>query len=299
MGLPFLCRRWPNIQMDRMPPFDPSSLVETHPGLALLRLAALMGEGGEADEDTLDLMFERMEVGALDTLAPAEMWPEIARGLMGPTPAAMVKALRECGVLQIILPEVSALFGVPQITDTADEIDLGALLLNALDDAARRRAPLEVRFAILVMHAGKSDSPREHLPVHYRHMERAVPRIEDVCDRFAPPEVCRDLALLALQECERVHRVSPIRAGPVAAMLERTGAFRDPELFDKLLLVTTCDYFGYGEREGDIHPKVNLLLAARDACAAIDPSGLDADELGMARAQAIARAFRSERWAEA
>ena len=298
MGLPFVSRRWPNAGMDETPPFLPADFVATHPGLALLRLAALLAEGSEADEDTLDMMFEQMEIGALDRLSPDEMWPEIARGLMAPRPAAMVKALRECGVLEIVLPEVDALFGVPQITDTADEIDLGVLVLNALDEAARRRAPLEVRFALLVMHVGKSDSPREHLPVHYRHMERAVPRIATICDRFGPPEACRDLALLALAECERVHRVSPIRAGPVAAMLERTGAFRDPEMFDKLLLVTTCDYFGYGDRDGDSHPKVDLLLAARDACAGIDGSGLDADAVAMARAQAIAQAFRSERWAE-
>ncbi|MFS8037245.1 tRNA nucleotidyltransferase [Xanthobacter sp. AM11] len=282
--------------MDKTPASLPFDLVQTHPGLALLRLAALMAEGGAADDDTLDLMFEQMEVGALDGLSGAEIWAELARGLMGARPGAMVKALRECGVLDIILPEVAAVFGVPQITDTADEIDLGVLLVAALDAAAGRGAPLEVRFALMVMHAGKSDSPREHLPVHYRHMERAIPRIEAICDRLAPPQLCRDLALLALNECERVHRTSPVRAGPVAAMLERTGAFRDPELFEKLLLVATCDYFGYGDKEGDTHPKAELLRAARDACAGVDA---EVDDPGMARAQAIATAFRSERWAQA
>jgi len=284
--------------MDRKPPFLPSDLVQTHPGLALLRLAALLAEGSEADEDTLDLMFEQMEVGALDSLSPGEMWPELERGLMAPSPATMVKALRECGVLEVVLPEVAGLFGVPQITDTADEIDLGVLLLAALSEAARRDAPLEVRFALLVMHAGKSDSPREHLPVHYRHIERGVPRIDAICERFGVPGVCHDLALMALNECERVHRVSPVRAGPVAAMLERSGAFRDPVLFEKLLLVATCDYFGYGDRLGETHPKVDLLGQARDACAGVEADGLDDADLSLARAQAIATAFRSERWAD-
>jgi len=65
--------------------------------------------------------------------------------------------------------------------------------------------------------------PREHLPVHYRHIERGRPRIEAICSRFEVPAVCRELALLALAECERVHRVSEVRAGPVALMLERLG----------------------------------------------------------------------------
>ena len=78
------------------------------------------------------------------------------------------------------------------------------------------------------MNVGKADSPREHLPVHYKHVERGGPRIEELCARFGAPAECRDLALLALAECERVHRVSKMRAGPVALMLERLGAFGTP-----------------------------------------------------------------------
>lgn len=274
-----------------------SHLVEARPGLSILRLAALLAEGGEADDDTLDLMFEQLESGALDGIAPALMWPEIARGLMAPFPAAMVGALRNCGVLEAVLPEVASLFGVPQITDGPDEIDLGDLLLNALNEAARRGAPLEVRFALLTMHVGKADSPREHLPVHYRHMERGAPRIRDIAARFEVGAACRDLALLSLAECERVHRVSEIRAGPVASMLERVGAFSAPERFARLLDVCTCDYFGHGQREGDIHPKVALLQAALAACAGLKADDAEtADDPQAARAMAIAQAFRSVRW---
>lgn len=286
-------------QLPPPPPIQPSDFAQTHPGLALLRLAALLAEGSGADEETLDMMFEQMEVGALDGLAPADIWAEFSRGLMGARPGAMVKALRECGVLEQLFPEISAVFGIPQITDTADEIDLGVLLVASLNEAGQRAAPLEARVALLLMHAGKSDSPREHLPVHYRHIERAIPRIAAACDRYDVPERCRDLALLSLHECERVQRASPVRAGPLAAMLDRTGAFRDPELFEALLLVATCDYFGHGDRMGETHPKVELLRAARDACASIDEGGRDADDIALARAQAIATAFKSERWEEA
>ncbi|MBI5013560.1 MAG: tRNA nucleotidyltransferase, partial [Methylocystis sp.] len=86
-----------------------------------------------------------------------------------------------------ILPEVAALFGVPQISDGEDEVDLGEHLMRSLDTASKRGASLPTRFALLVMNVGKSDSPREHLPVHYRHVERGRPRIEDICARFRAP----------------------------------------------------------------------------------------------------------------
>jgi len=283
----------------------PPDLVQTHPGLGILRLAALLAEeDGELDQEALDAMFEQVEAGELVDTAPAAMWPELIRGLMARSPSKMIQALRECGALTEVLPEVAGLFGVPQIADDPAEVDLGDHLLNTLAEAARCDAPLAVRFALLVMNVGKTDSPREHLPVHYRHIERGQPRIEAMCSRFAVPPVCRELALLALAECERVHRVSEVRAGPVALMLERVGAFDAPDLFTLLMTVCTCDYRAYGNRSGQDYPKAALLNAALRACAEVDEtefaadlSATDAiDARQTARAAAIAQAFRSQRW---
>ena len=231
-------------------PFPPD-FVRTNTGLGILRLAALLAEGdGELDEGSLESMFEQMEAGVLVDTAPAEMWPELVRGLMAASPAMMIRALRECGVLEeIVLPEVAALFGVPQIADHPAEVDLG---VHFAECACRSRPPRRA-FGGALLSAGDEcrqgrNSPREHLPVHYRHIERGRPRIEAICDRFEVPAECRELALLAVAECERVHRVSEVRAGPVAMMLDRVRAFDDPALFKLLMILCACDYFAYGGR---------------------------------------------------
>lgn len=275
------------------PAFD---FGQTDPGLAVLRMAALIAQSdGEPDEETLDLLFEQVEAGHLVDAAPALIWPELARGLMSPAPSKMIKTLRGCGALVEVLPEVAALFGVPQTSDGQDEVDLGQHLMKSLDAAAKRGATLAVRFALLAMHVGKSDSPREHLPVHYKHVERGRPRIEEMCARFLAPADCRDLALLALAECERVHRVTKMRAGPVALMLERLGAFEAPERFRELMLVCACDFSAHEGREDMAYPKAALLEIALKACAEL--AATDSPEARQtARAEAIALAFRSERW---
>jgi tRNA nucleotidyltransferase (CCA-adding enzyme) len=212
----------------------------------------------------------------------------------------MIRSLRACGALKIVLPEVGALFGVPQIADTPSEVDIGEHLLAALDEAARCKAPLEVRFALLTMNVGKSDSPREHLPVHYRHIERGHPRIKAIGARFAVPKPCLELALLALAECERIHRVSEVRAGPVAALLDRVGAFDNPARFKLLMTVSSCDYLAYGKRPGKLYPKATLLEAALKVCTELGEAEFAgesaADDVQAARAVAIAQAFRSQRW---
>jgi tRNA nucleotidyltransferase (CCA-adding enzyme) len=290
----------------KLTPF-PADLVQTHPGLGILRLAALLAEGNDAlDEDALDAMFEQVEAGELVDTAPAEMWPELVRGLMASSPTKMIQALRQCGALQEVLPEVAALFGVPQIADDPAEVDLGDHLLNSLAEAAECDAPLAVRFSLLVMNVGKADSPREHLPVHYRHIERRRPRIDAICSRFEVPADCRDLALLALAECERVHRVSEVRAGPVALMLDRLGAFAAPDLFKRLMMVCACDYRAYGGRSGQDYPKATLLDTALRACAEVvetefaddESAAKSLDSVQTAREVAIAQAFRSQRWSD-
>jgi len=269
---------------------------QTDPGLAVLRMAALIAEeAAEPDEDTLDLLFEQVEAGHLVDADAALMWPEIIRGPMSPAPSKLIKTVRGSGALVEILPEVSALFGVPDISDGEAEVDLGEHLMRSLDAAATRGASLPVRFALLVMNVGKSDSPREHLPVHYKHVERGRPRIEEICARFAAPEECRDLALLALEECERVHRVTKMRAGPVAMMLERIGAFDAPERFRELMTVCACDFGAHEGRAGETYPKAALLEVALAACAGVPATG-SPEARQTARAEAIALAFRSERW---
>lgn len=284
---------------------DPPS---TDPALNLLRLAALAaGDDDGLDDETLGLMHQAVAAGALASLAPAAAWVELERGLMSKAPSRMFRALQACGALSLLLPELEALFGVPQSADEPAEVDIGEHQLRVVDETARACAPPAVRFAALVFNLGKFDSPREHLPSHYRHLERGRPRVEAVCERFGLPLAYRDLALLVLAECERVHRAAEMRAGSIAALLERVDAFERGERFEQLLTVCLCDFRAYPGRATRHYPKAAMLRVARQACLSLDPTGMTDDEqpedaaeaLQLARAAAVASALRSERWASA
>ena len=78
-------------------------------------------------------------------------------------------------------------------------------------------------------------------------------------------------------------------------MLERLGAFDAPERFRELMMVCASDFCAHAGREGQPYPKAALLEIALKACAEIaENNSLEARQ--SARAEAIARAFRSERW---
>jgi len=269
------------------------SFAQLDPGLGLLRHVGLLAEGGAADPDELDLLSQQVEAGFLLDIPPENVWPEFSRGLMGAAPGRMLHYLHEIGALEQILPEVDALYGVPQIAAGPAGVDLGLLIEAALDDAARIGAPLPVRFALLTKDVGKSDSPREHLPAHYRHVERGDPRLLALVERLGVPPDCRDLARQSLQECERAQKVSRMRAGSLAMLLERNGAFDASDRFDLFIKVCACDYRAYPGRSGAAWPKARLIEAARRACLELDAPPRDIEALREARAAAVALALSS------
>jgi tRNA nucleotidyltransferase (CCA-adding enzyme) len=267
------------------------------PRLTLFAVAAgAAATGGELGEETLDEMSAQVAGGALTELDAQLVWPLLARGLMSAQPSRMLSALAACGALARLLPELTALCGRFQTGFDGEPVDIGRHQERVLDAAAARNAPLRVRLAALLCNLGKADSPPQHLPAHYRHLDRCLPRIRNICGRLGIAAELEDFAILVALELERVHRATRMRAGSLTALLERVDAFGDPTRFEDLLSVCACDYFAYPGNTTPTYPKAALLNQALAACLAL-PESDDADAAETAqherRAMAVARALRS------
>lgn len=233
---------------------------------------------------------------AVAKLSPAERWQWLAEGLMSAHPAHFIRTLRACTALSRLLPEVAALFGVPQLSDASTPVDIGEHQLKVMDEAARVNAPLAVRLAALLHEIGKGDTPPEIWPSHHKHESRGVAKLAVIAERLALPDDVRDLAELVIADADRVHRASELRAGPITLLLTRWQALERPQRFEQLLLVCQCDYAAYDGHSAASYPKAALMRRALAAFRAVDASGLDAEALVEARAQAVAGALCSQRF---
>ncbi|MCB1675231.1 MAG: multifunctional CCA addition/repair protein, partial [Halioglobus sp.] len=104
---------------------------------------------------TMQLMAEIVRQDELAHLPHERVWVELQRALGERSPDVFVQVLRECGALARLLPEVDALFGVPQTPAHHPEIDTGDHTLRALRQAAELSPAPEVRFAVLLHDVGK------------------------------------------------------------------------------------------------------------------------------------------------
>ena len=214
----------------------------------ILRIARFLARfahlGFRVAEETLELMRQMSASGELDALVPERVWRELERLLGEPTPRAGIELLRQCGALRVVLPEVDALFGVPQSAEWHPEVDTGEHVLLALQVAAARATPVSVRFAVLMHDLGKALTPRAEWPRHIAHEARGIAAIESLCQRLRVPQEHRDLAVLASRFHTHVHRGLELRATTVLEVLESADAFRRPARFVEFLEVCECDARG-------------------------------------------------------
>lgn len=197
--------------------------------------------GFRVADETRQLMYQMVKAGELNHLVPERVWQEWYKSLQEKNPEVFISVLRSCGALAVILPELDALFGVPNPQKYHPEIDSGVHCLQVLERAAGLSELPAVRFAALIHDLGKALTPQGMWPKHHGHDESGVPVIEALCKRLHVPNEFRQLAVASSRHHLNIHRAFELRAKTIVKMLEQTDAFRRPELFAQLLLVSQAD----------------------------------------------------------
>lgn len=224
--------------------------------------------------ETLALMQAMTGAGEVDALVPERVWQEISRGLMERKPSRMFDALRECGALARVMPEVDALFGVPQRADYHPEVDTGVHVMMVVDYAAARGYALAVRFAALTHDLGKATTPDDILPRHIGHEGRSVDLLKPMCERLRVPNECRDLAVLVAREHGNIHRVMEMGAAALVRLFERCDALRKPARFAEALQACESDARGRLGFESRDYPQAERLRVALVAARGVDAGAI-------------------------
>ena len=264
----------------------------------LSRLAPL---GFRVAPETLELMRTMVANGEVDHLVAERVWQELQRSLSSPRPSACIGLLRECGALARLLPEVDALFGVPQRVEYHPEIDAGVHTLMVCDMAAGL-APGNARvgFAALTHDLGKALTPANELPRHVNHEHAGLRPLRALGERYRVPADFRDLAVVCCREHLNIHRFDELRPETVHDLIARCDGFRQPWRIQELAIVCEADKRGrLGFEDADYPQARDLLrqhvLAAAIGTAQLDVSGLQGPQVGEALRKARIEAIRADR----
>jgi len=272
--------------------------------LRVLRAARFMARfaslGFTVAPETVALMRTMVDDGELADLAPERVWQELIRALSSERPSAFLRTLHDCGALAALLPEVDALYGVPQRADHHPEVDTG-IHLELVCDMAARLAPGDglVGFAAMTHDLGKALTPQHILPKHIGHEQAGIEPLHALCERLRVPVAHRRLAELACREHLNVHRLDELRDSTVHKLLVRSDGYRNRERIARLAIVCEADSRGRTGHEERPYPQGPELVRLCDAASQVRAAdvareGLEGKALGeaidKARIRAIAQA---------
>lgn len=242
--------------------------------LRVLRAARFMARfaplGFSVAPDTLALMRQMAASGELAALVPERVWQELAKALRAPAPGAFLRTLRAADALSAVLPEVDALYGVPQRAEYHPEIDTG-LHQELVCDMAAGLAPGDdlVGYAALCHDLGKALTPTDVLPKHLMHEQRGVAPAIAMSQRLKVPNEHRELAVACCREHLNVHRIAELKAATVVDLIARCDGFRKPARIDQLATVCEADARGRaGMAEAD-YPQAATLRRLHAAAMAV------------------------------
>nr|WP_275692628.1 multifunctional CCA addition/repair protein [Rheinheimera hassiensis] len=249
--------------------------------LRVLRVARFYARyahlGFSVASETQALM--RQLTSELNTLTPERIWQETAKALSEQTPQAYFQLLYDTGALQVLMPELAALWGVPQPPQWHPEIDTGVHTLMVLQQAAMLSPRLDIRFAALVHDLGKGVTKPELWPAHHGHEHTGLPLIKQLCERLRVPNDCRDLALLVCEYHQLVHRARELKSSTVLKLFEAIDLWRKPARLDAILLCCTADLRGRTGFEQAEYPQASYLQALATAARSTNARDLVAQGL--------------------
>jgi tRNA nucleotidyltransferase (CCA-adding enzyme) len=219
--------------------------------LRVLRVARFAARlGFTVAPETEALMRKIAASGELSALIPERVWQELARALMETRPSRFFSELRRCGALPLLLPEIDALFGVPQPVGHHPEIDAGVHVMQAVDFSATAGDPLPVRYAVLTHDLGKATTTGATWPRHVGHEQASVRLADALSRRLRAPTDCRELARLVARYHTTVQRAGELRASTLLDLLMAADALRRPERLHGLIRACRADLLSRPGRLG-------------------------------------------------
>jgi len=235
--------------------------------------------------ETTELIRQIGASGELTSLVAERVWSEMSRALDEPDPAIFFQTLRESGVLELLFPEIDALFGVPQSAKYHPEVDTGVHVMMALQKSAELNHDNETRFAVLMHDLGKATTPQHILPAHHGHELQGVRLVKDFCQQWRVPRVHTELALITTEYHSHVHRALELKPSTLLKLFTATDVFRKPERFEKMTQACLADLRGRLNFENAVYPQAAYLVTLgaklREAdLSSVKQSGLQGSELG-------------------
>ncbi len=212
-------------------------------------------------DETLELMMQMIASGELACLTPERVWLETVKALQTQAPQRYFEVLQQIGALQVLMPELSCLFSVPQESKWHPEGDVGTHSLLVLQAMRKISDDVACLWAALCHDVGKGLTPIALLPKHPNHEVNGVVLVKILSERYKIPSLVQELAMLACRWHGDIHKAQELSANQRLAVFDACDAWRKPERFMQILLICQADSQGRLGFESELYAQFSVWQA--------------------------------------
>ncbi|PPI88514.1 multifunctional CCA addition/repair protein [Candidatus Pantoea edessiphila] len=210
--------------------------------------------------ETKKLMYQMAKNGELSDLTVERVWQETSKALMSNNPQIYFYVLRECGALNILIPEINNLFGIPSPAKWHPEIDTGIHTLMSLTMSAALSNSIDVRFATLLHDVGKSLTPPNKWPSHHNHGKLGVSLVKSLCNRWRISNSITNLAIIVTEFHDMIHNIEHQPIESLVDLFNRIDAWRKPYRVEQIAIISEADARGRTGLENIYYKQSRYLL---------------------------------------
>lgn len=249
--------------------------------LRVLRVARFAARfthlGFSIADETMQLMRDIVEAGELAHLTAERVWQEWQRSLSYDNPEVFIQVLRDCGALEVVIPELNTLFSVPEKLKWHPEGDTGLHTLLVIKQITQLSQEPSIRFAAQLHDLGKALTDKESWPSHYQHELLGLDAIKNLCTRLKVPNEYKELALLVCRYHMTIHRAEELRNKTFIKLFDGLDLWRKPERLEPLLLCCIADARGSLGSEHREYPQAEIVRAKFMQAQSVDVKDIVAD----------------------
>lgn len=256
--------------------------------LRVARFAAKFHDlGFRVAPETMRLMQQMVATGEVNHLVPERVFAELVKTLEGPSPFVFFEVLKDCGALDVLIPEFSALFKVPAVGSNA-----GKQTLNVLMQSSRLTSDPVVGFAVLTHALGRALTDVSRWPKQPGYPRLGALPLAAVCDRLKVPSKFRQIAERVMRYHPVLHRLLRLPPGACVDLLQRLNAFRQPDDLRPFILACQANFVVVNESAAvTSYPQGEALIRAYQIAIDVNAQSLLAPGVkGPAVGQALRRA---------
>jgi tRNA nucleotidyltransferase (CCA-adding enzyme) len=207
--------------------------------------------------ETLALMTQMTQDGALSYLVAERVWQETYRGLSETSPWIYIDTLKHCGALKALMPAWDAALSLPLGHDPATTVKQHvALSLSHCDNA-------EQRFALLCYStqlASLADNDQN----------AALQAIGELCQSLKVPNKAASLAMLCTQWIGRCHGLAGCPPEQILTLINQLGALKGDEPLQAFLACCRADFAAQTQQHLASYQQGVWLLACVARCRAVN-----------------------------